>query len=357
MPLASLNWPAWSSSSPSGSDGASSFSLSVPSCSLVVAVVELVPRPRAVRPPSLRTSSADVFARCRRRTSELRGLFGGFFEFRVWFAAGTLSSCLSLLAPLQRLRPQVLVQRLARVRGSAAAPFCASSWPFGDFTGAFVELADPAHRPFAARDRLPEPVGDLQGAFFGVARAFARAGRRRRRPGRGRCGSARRRSRRARAAGRGGSVRRVRRPSRCSVRSSLPVFFSGAVLFATCSGPITACTAGSSAILRCHLASWSSRCAFGHRPVFGRGDDDEGRFVARPDRFLDDVEVLAHVVAARQLLGARRAGLEADRRAGEDEDDAADHDGGEDRAAQGGVDEGHHRASGRSPRRCRSASG
>src|SRR5262249_46894906 len=75
---------------------------------------------------------------------------------------------------------------------------------------------------------------------------------------------------------------------------------------------------------------------FGHRPVFGRGDEDEGSFVAGADRFLDDVEVFADVVVLGQLLGARRAGLQAQRRAGEDEGGAADQPRREDRAAGAG---------------------
>ena len=100
--------------------------------------------------------------------------------------------------------------------------------------------------------------------------------------------------------------------------SAWPCSRSGSTASETRAGPTTAWTPGSLAILRCQRLNASSRVGLGDRPVVGGGDDDEGRFEAGADRAGEQFAVDAGGVVLVELLGARRPGLQRQRRAGED---------------------------------------
>ena len=139
--------------------------------------------------------------------------------------------------------------------------------------------------------------------------------------------------------------------------AALPCSRSGSTASETRAGPITACTPGSLAIRRCQRLSASRPVGLGDRPVVGGGDDDEGgiRSRGRPSR--RPVRCRGGPGRLGELLGARRARLQRQRRAGEEQDDAADRDRDRRRPAQRRRDDDHQARSARRRARGRSASG
>ena len=112
-----------------------------------------------------------------------------------------------------------------------------------------------------------------------------------------------------------------------SPSSVLPCSRSGVTASDTRAGPITACTPGSLEILRCQRLSALSSFGLGDRPVFGGGDDDEGRFETGSDGAGDQFAVGAGGVVLVELFGDWAGPeLQRQRGAGEEQHYRADRD-------------------------------